>query len=109
MDVKSTAALDADLETQRQNLFIQALKLLAKKLRVKREISSEQEKSVSLKLRLKLFGICINDFNCPLSSPLGFKAILSIVGGLLSQVFMMHDFLLLCLSQFRTSLVSNSL
>lgn len=51
LDVKSTAALDADLETQRQNLFIQALKLLAKKLRVKREISSEQEKSFGLEIK----------------------------------------------------------
>ena len=47
LDVQSTAALDADLETQRQNMFIKAIKLLARKLRVKREISSEQESNVS--------------------------------------------------------------
>ncbi|KAK2558548.1 hypothetical protein P5673_019268 [Acropora cervicornis] len=44
LDVQSTAALDADIETQRQNTFTQAIKLLAKKLRVKREISPQQEK-----------------------------------------------------------------
>ena len=48
LDVQSTAALDVDLETQRQNMFIKALKLLARKLRVKREISSERESKVSL-------------------------------------------------------------
>lgn len=47
LDVQSTVALDVDLETQRQNMFIKALKLLARKLRVKREISSEQENKVS--------------------------------------------------------------
>lgn len=51
LDVQSTAALDADLETQRQNMFVKALKLLARKLRVKREISSEQENKVSLRTR----------------------------------------------------------
>ena len=48
LDVQSTVALDVDLESQRQNMFIKALKLLARKLRVKREISSEEEKRVSL-------------------------------------------------------------
>ena len=47
LDVQATAALDADLETQRQNMFIKAIKLLAKKLRVKREISAEKESNVS--------------------------------------------------------------
>lgn len=46
LDVQATAALDADLEAQRQNMFIRALKLLAKKLRVKRDISTEQENKV---------------------------------------------------------------
>ena len=53
LDVQSTAALDADLETQRQNMFVKAIKLLAKKLRVKREISSEQENKVSWKKKKK--------------------------------------------------------
>ena len=53
--MESTAALDVDLETQRQNMFIKALKLLARKLRVKREISSEQEDKVSLGTRPRLF------------------------------------------------------
>ena len=48
LDVQSTAALDVDLESQRQNMFMKGLKLLARKLRVKREISSEQENKVSL-------------------------------------------------------------
>ena len=47
LDVQHTAAMDADLENQRQNMFVKAVKLLARKLRVKREISSEQERNVS--------------------------------------------------------------
>ena len=48
LDVQATAALDADLETRRQNMFVKAVKLLARKLRVKREISSEQESNVRI-------------------------------------------------------------
>lgn len=47
LDVQSTAALDVDLETERQNMFIKAIKLLVKRLRVKRDISTEQECNVS--------------------------------------------------------------
>ena len=48
LDVQATAALDADVEAQRQNLFVKALGFLASKLRATREISTEQEKKVWL-------------------------------------------------------------
>ncbi|CAH3166800.1 unnamed protein product, partial [Porites evermanni] len=51
LDVQYTAAMDADLENQRQNMFVKAVKLLARKLRVKREISSEQERNFCLEIK----------------------------------------------------------
>ena len=47
LDVQATVALDAALEQHRQSMFAQALSLLARKLRVKRDISRQQEKAVS--------------------------------------------------------------
>jgi hypothetical protein len=50
--MQATVDLEAEIETQRQNMFVHALALLVKKLRVKRHISSSQEKNVRTLLYL---------------------------------------------------------
>ncbi|XP_048585392.1 uncharacterized protein LOC116615488 [Nematostella vectensis] len=57
LDVQATVTMDADLEVQRQNMLLQVMGLLAKKLRVKRDISTSQEKNFIAKLKSEIAGV----------------------------------------------------
>ncbi|XP_031561262.1 uncharacterized protein LOC116297218 [Actinia tenebrosa] len=54
LDLQATADLEVEIEIQRHNMFVDALSLLVKKLRVKRHISSSQEKKFLSSLKAEL-------------------------------------------------------